>query len=162
MPSSSRADLACVLSHVERFDAPVFPIAKNGKTPLTPHGFKDATRDPKRIREWARKFPGCNWAMATGRSSGLVVLDVDNKPEQDRRGEVALHALLPSPNALPPTVVVETPSGGRHYYFRTTSAIPNSNDRLGSGLDVRGEGGYVLIPPSSIDGRPYRFIEGAE
>ena len=62
----------------------VFPCGgSNGKKPLTPHGFKDASTDPKQIEEWWTTHPDANIAIATGEMSGLVVLDIDNKNGKD-------------------------------------------------------------------------------
>ena len=58
----------------------VFPLKSNGKTPLTPNGFKDATTDPVQIEAWAKKFPDANIGIACGSASHhLVVVDIDNK-----------------------------------------------------------------------------------
>jgi hypothetical protein len=57
----------------------VFPVKRNAKKPLTEHGFKDASSDPKQIACWKRQFPGCNWGAPTGKAKGFVVLDLDAK-----------------------------------------------------------------------------------
>jgi len=151
-------DNALVLAFVEQFGVPVFPVTANAKNPLTPHGFKDATRDHAQIQEWAKQHPGCNWGMPTGALSGFAVLDVDIRPDQGKDGDAVLRQLEDAHGALPETAQVLTPSGGRHYWFRTNgSAMQSGTDKLGIGLDVKADGGYVVIPPSAINGRAYTF-----
>lgn len=134
----------------------VFPVKAGGKTPLTAHGFKDATCNKMEVDcLWAvRGF--ANIGLATG--GGLVVLDVDRKDGKD--GFKALEAVGLSESVLDGlnTYSVDTPSGGRHYFFRSSSEVQSSAGVLGrgSGVDVRGAGGYVVVPPSTVDGKPYR------
>ena len=149
---------AGLLAFVEQFGAPIFPCKPNAKAPLTRNGFKDASRDQAQIEKWAEQFPGCNWAMPTGALSGFAVLDVDVRPDQGKHGDEVLRQLETEHGALPDTTQVLTPSGGRHYWFRTNaSAIQSGTDKLGVGLDVKADGGYVVIPPSAINGRAYTF-----
>lgn len=136
---------------------PVFPISPGKKTPLTEHGFKDATLDKKQIRAWWKRWPDANIGIATGSVSSLFVLDVDVKPGKD--GEKTLRSLINGHNTLPPTRVCRTPSGGRHIYFLLPKGkiIKSGTDVYGPGLDVRAEGGYVVAPPSVIEGRTYAW-----
>lgn len=114
----------------------------DGKRPVTRHGFKDATTDVERLRADYR--PEYSVAMPTGALSGLVVLDVDVRDEVD--GLASLRHLEREHGALPDTTTVVTPSGGSHFYFRHPGApVKCSAGRLGSGLDVRGDGGYVVL-----------------
>jgi len=147
---------AGLLAFVEQYGAPVFPCKPNAKTPLTKNGFKDASRDQAQIEKWAAQHPGCNWGMATGALSGFAVLDIDIRPDQGKDGDAVLRQLETMHGALPDTMQVLTPSGGRHLWFRTNGqAIQSGTDKLGSGLDIKAEGGYVIIPPSAINGRFY-------
>src|SRR5262249_11307740 len=66
------------IAYAERFGWYIFPVNRD-KVPLTPHGFRDATRDPATLKEWARRWPGALVGLATGEISGVVVLDVDVK-----------------------------------------------------------------------------------
>jgi Bifunctional DNA primase/polymerase, N-terminal/AAA domain/Primase C terminal 1 (PriCT-1) len=120
---------------------PVFPC--NGKAPLTEHGFKDATIDVETIRAWWTKWPDANVAIATGAASGLVVLDVDGDDGGD-----SLAKLEREHGALPRTVSAKTPHGQHFYFAHPGGVIANSVGRLGAGLDVRADGGYVIAPPS--------------
>jgi hypothetical protein len=115
------------------------------KHPRTRRGLHDATTDPERIRRWWQKWPSANVAVRTGSESGVIVLDVD----VDRGGLGALFNLQRRYGALPPSRAVRTGSGGRHYWFaHPGSPVRNSAGRLGPGLDIRGDGGYVISPPS--------------
>jgi Bifunctional DNA primase/polymerase, N-terminal/Primase C terminal 1 (PriCT-1) len=133
---------------------PVFPCQPGGKAPLgelVPHGLNDATTDARQIRAWFAAEPAANLGLRTGAVSRLVVLDVDGD-----EGTESLRALEREFGALPPTTSVKTPSGGSHYYFQHPGReIKNSAGQVGDHLDVRGDGGYVLVPPSIIDGRFY-------
>jgi hypothetical protein len=128
---------------------PVFPT--RGKVPRTACGLKDATVNERAIVNWFKLWPDSGIAVRTG--SGLVVLDVDGCAGAD-----ALHGLERQHGALPGTVSVVTGGGGAHYYFRATVPVRNSAGRLGRGLDIRGDGGYVVAPPSlHPSGRRYEF-----
>jgi putative DNA primase/helicase len=130
---------------------PVLPC--RGKLPLTAHGVHDATTDPDVIAKWPE---GCNVGIATGH--GLVVLDVDPR----HGGDDALYELERGHGKLPPTASVVTGGGGQHYYF-AADGLGNSSGRLGPGLDLKGEGGYVIAPPSVHEsGRQYEWDELAE
>ncbi|MBW2718791.1 MAG: bifunctional DNA primase/polymerase [Deltaproteobacteria bacterium] len=135
----------------------VFPLAVNGKTPITLHGYQDASTDPKRIEEMWQRCQDANIGIATG-ASGLVVIDIDVK--HGVNGWKAFDDCLERLGELPgPTRMASTPSGGAHIYFREPAGaeIRNSAGRLGPGLDVRAHGGYVVAPPSVIEGKAYRW-----
>lgn len=132
----------------------VFPCRPRGKAPLTARGCLDATTEAGRIDSWWAVWPNANLAVATGAASGVFVIDVD-----DDEGEASLRRLEDEHGALPATVEVIT-GRGRHLYFRVPGKgqIRNSAGKLGEGLDVRGEHGYVMVPPSiHPSGRPYRW-----
>src|ERR1022692_2702226 len=115
-----------------------------GKHPLTARGLSDATKDEQQIRMWAHKWPECNWAVATGQDSGIWVLDVDGESGKD-----SLRSLVEKHGKLAKTITVTT-ARGQHFYFAypVSGTIRNSVGKLGHGLDVRGDGGYALVPPS--------------
>jgi len=144
----SKDMLAAALRYADNGWA-VFPLIANGKVPATEHGFKDATTDEARIREWFSNGRQCNLGIATG--NGLLVVDVDVKNGVDG---VATLATL---GGLPDTKTVSTPSGGHHRYFTVEQDLPSSAGSLGPGVDVRGVGGYVVAPPSTINGTPYTW-----
>jgi hypothetical protein len=122
----------------------VFPCRAREKRPATKNGLKDATTDLRRIETAWRRWPDMNVAVATGAVSGVVVLDVDGDDGWD-----SLHDLEDRHELLPDTKSLTTPSGGQHFWFKHPGAeIRNTAGFPGPGLDVRGDGGYVLVPPS--------------
>lgn len=132
------------LTYAERQQWCCFPLRPRGKAPITARGLHDATRDPAVLGRWAEEYPAANIGVRTGRASGLVVLDVDGDD-----GFESLRGVERQHGALPKTTSVKTPRGGAHFYFRHPGGeIPCSAGRLGVGLDVRGDGGYVVAPPS--------------
>jgi hypothetical protein len=126
---------------------PVFPCRVANKRPLVPRGFHEASTDPEAIRRWWTRWPTALIGMPTGASSGMVVVDLDVKNGHD--GIAAFEALRAG-RELPPHPLVQTRSGGRHLYFATVPGrtIRCSASRLAPGVDVRGDGGYVITPPS--------------
>jgi len=134
----------------------VFPVKPKGKEPLIKYWPSQATTDRKIIQEWWSKYPNANIAILTGyyEHGYFCVLDFD-----PRNGggwcEDADEAVLP------PTCRVATGGGGRHYYYRTNEPIPTK--KLKGGLDLKGEGGYVIAPPSiHPKGTNYQWFVGEE
>src|SRR5262249_6866135 len=111
---------------------------------------------PNVIREWWQRHPNANVGIATGAASGLVVLDVD----PDHGGGESAELYMPG-EALPSTLIARTGGGGLHMYFKHPGGrIRNSASELGPGLDVRGDGGYVVAPPSvHFSGKPYGWVD---
>jgi hypothetical protein len=130
----------------------VFPLVHRSKLPSRKsRGFYDASCNRETIKRW---FGGCvlwNLGVRTGRASGVWVLDVDS--------DSSLIWLFNTYGSLPETRVSRG-SRGRHYWFNTaTVPVPNSVGRICPGIDVRGEGGYVVVPPSvHPDGAVYEWI----
>jgi predicted transcriptional regulator len=139
------------LSYARR-GRPVFPLKPVGKEPLTKRGHLDATTDESRITAWFNRWPNANIGIPTGKRSGFLVLDVDHPPTLD--------ALEAEHGKLPATRTHATGNGGIHYLFRYPAGaeIRNSAGKLGDGLDVRGEGGYIVVPPSRT-ARPYEVLD---
>ncbi len=96
-----------------------------------------------------------NIGIDTGKS-GLLVIDVDNK--RGKTGSDSLSELEILHGDLPPTPIARTPSGGYHYYFKTGQKVKNSAGRLGEGLDVRAEGGFVVAPGSQTEAGAYEWL----
>ena len=115
------------------------------KKPLTAHGLKDASQDQARVREWWERWPDAQIGVPVGANTGTFVLDVD-LPD----GPAALAALEAEHGPLPPTWTARTKSGGEHRHFILPEVLElkNSARRLGAGLDIRTEGGYVIAPPT--------------
>jgi hypothetical protein len=148
--------LAAALTYAERFGFAFFPCKPRGKTPLTEHGFKDASKDPAQISEWWTRWPDANIGIVTGEISGVIVIDIDPR----HGGDESLAALEAKHGPLPTAPTALTGGGGLHIYFRAPASvkIANSAGRLGPGIDVRGDGGYVIAPPSvHASGQPYRW-----
>lgn len=122
---------------------PVFPV-KLDKTPLTAHGFKDASRDEVTIRDWWLRKPGASIGMPTGTATGVVVLDEDPR----HGGTESLAQLLAEHGALPVGPVTKTGGGGRHFWFSHPGGAVPSSVGFQPGLDLRADGGYVVVPPS--------------
>jgi hypothetical protein len=122
----------------------LLPVQAGGKTPLVKEWQRIATSDLDQLEAWAGEFLGCNWGMATGPGSGVFALDVDGEP-----GRAALLAYDRQGQRIPDTLSVSTGTGS-HVYFLWPGGQPirNSAGKLARGLDIRGDGGYVVIPPS--------------
>jgi hypothetical protein len=131
----------------------VFPCRPQDKRPATANGLKDATTDLNTIRQWWGQERQFNLAIATGAVSGIFVVDIDGLD-----AEVELRRLEAEHGRLPSTVEVIT-ARGRHVYFRSPEKpIRNSASKIAPGIDVRGDGGYVLAPPSvHPSGRRYEW-----
>jgi len=132
-------------------DLHVFPCAPSAKTPACAHGCKDATTDVIAIQAWWRDNPDYNIGIATGAVSNIFVVDVDGGT-----AETALRKLEEGHGELPQTVETIT-ARGRHIYFRYPQVpVGNTVGKIADGIDTRGDGGYVLAPPSvHPSGRKY-------
>jgi hypothetical protein len=124
-----------------------------GKHPRPRHGLRDAAPDLEQITAWWRQWPHANIGIATGAPSGLVVIDID--PQHG--GETILRQL--HRNCPPPRTAQAGSGTGRHLYYTSAHPVPSSIGRLGPGLDIRGDGSYIVAPPSRhASGRSYRWI----
>lgn len=132
---------------------PVFPCLPERKEPATKHGVHDAETDPGVIARWWSRHPYANVAIATG-APGPTVLDVD--VTHGKPGHKSLNTAIRAQMVPPPLATVRTPSGGSHLYFegdgQGNASMPMH------GLDLRGRGGYVVAPPSTVAGRPYVVV----
>lgn len=126
----------------------VFPIKPNSKAPPLLAGWPErATSDSATIKEYWTPMPDANIGIHT---AGYVVVDVDVK----KGGDESLSA-LEMKYGLPNTLVARTPTGGRHIFFRHPFPVGNSVGALGSGLDIRSSGGYVVGVGSTVDSGTY-------
>lgn len=129
--------------------------AHPGKHPATKHGFKDATTDIKKIDEWWPEWSPCpyNIAVATGGESGLVVIDVDGEEGYESLSKEQRESLQDE------NVVCAKTGRGYHYFFSSKTKI-NSKIGLVNHVDIKGEGGYIILPPSRhISGNFYQWIK---
>ena len=134
--------LAAALDYAGGNGWSVFPLWPRSKEPACKHGFKNATTNPATIRRYWLAQPEFNIGVATGLISGIWILDTDGTiGAETLRDLEARHSPIPS-------TLTSLTSRGPHLWFRADRPIQSSAARVGLGLDVRGDGGYVLAPPS--------------
>jgi putative DNA primase/helicase len=152
LPLHSAKDGRCTCGKVD-CDSPA-------KHPRTLHGLKDATTDPKTIEAWWRTWPDANVGIVTGAPSGLIVVDVDPR----HGGDATLDDLLAAHEQLPETPESLTGGGGRHIFFRYPGGtVRSGNGKLGPGLDLKGDSGYIVAPPSvHVSGKRYQWELSSE
>jgi hypothetical protein len=134
----------------------VFPCWPGRKNPIPKNGFHDATTNEETIAAWWEQHPNANIAIA---ADGLLVVDVDDRQfkwlenEPDKRREIE------SADAQ-----ARTPRGGFHYFFKVPDGVSLkcTQGELSAGVDTRTTGGYVLVAPSVVSGKSYRFVDGCE
>ena len=131
----------------------VFPCVSGGKTPLSEHGFQDATTDIDQIVTWWTQWPMANIGVPT---RGLLVIDIDGAQnpwladEPDKMLDLARAPMS------------RTPRGGWHYLFRQPAGRQwrSTTGKLAQNVDTRADGGYIVVPPSARDdGQVYRWTE---
>jgi hypothetical protein len=150
VPSALKAALALASRGLA-----VFPVIEKDKKPACPHGVKEATKDAAVITAWWQENPQFNVAVATGSVSSIFVVDVDGP-----KGELALDEFEQQLGKYPATIETTTPRPGRHIWFKlpTGITIKCSTGKVAEGLDIRGEGGYAIVPPSvHPNGNRYRW-----
>ncbi len=136
----------------------VFPLRKDSKVPYKNFHWRELSSNQlRKVLMWQRRYKNCNWAVDTGKS-GLVVVDIDNK--NGKRGSDQIAKLEEHYGKLADTYTIETPTGGLHAYFKGKSK--SSTDKIGSGVDVKSDGGYVVAEGSKLDGVAYEEIFKAE
>jgi hypothetical protein len=136
----------------------VIPMQTRGKRPLvTWLEFQQRLAEPDEIDAWYRRWPDANVGIVTGRISGLVVVDVDVA----HGGAQSLARLESELGPLPFTAESVTGGGGRHFYFAHPGGIVPNRAGVAPGIDVRGDGGCVVAPPSvHASGRRYAWVSG--
>jgi hypothetical protein len=129
----------------------VFHCHVKKKEPVLKGSFYDATTNPETIKRlWRLDY---NIGVATGMMSRVLVVDADGSI-----GVESLHALEAKHGQLPPTLTSAS-AAGPHFWFRCESPVPCSVDHIGKCIDIRGDGGYVIAPPSiHPDGPIYRWL----
>jgi hypothetical protein len=124
----------------------VFPLVQRGKVPTIKGGYQIATDDPAIIAAWARQFPHANIAIATGKVSGIIVIDIDK-----RNGGFATLAKLAGVGfVFPLCPEAKTGNGGRHLFFAYRGNIESGKNKLGPGIDVQSDKRYIVGVPSWI------------
>lgn len=138
------AALAYTKQNGNRPPLAIFPLLPKAKDPCVPGGFYNATTEESRVRYWWTQWPNANIGF---RTQGIIVLDID-KHDPAKDGAESLHDLELEHGELPETWVCLTPTGGEHFYFRCDDPRLTKAENLAPGIDYRGCGGYVLLPPS--------------
>jgi hypothetical protein len=131
----------------------VFPCDVT-KKPMITGGFHSATTDHEQVKQWWVRWPNAAIGVDTGRS-GLVVIDLDQ--HGDKNGFISWRKLG---FTLDGAMISRTPNGGRHLIYKDTTGgeVKNSASKLGPGIDVRSNGGYILVPPSEIHSGFYQAL----
>ena len=159
MPTSPRMSAAIELAKREW---PVFAVGRDKKPFARTHGVLDATTDEASITSMWRAYPRANVAVACG-GTGPTVIDMDIDRAKGIDGAQSLASLQSQLGPLPETLISRTPRDGRHHFFSSPPgpSIKCSAGKLAPGIDVRAGGGYVLVPPSVVDGAPYEWLNDA-
>lgn len=130
---------------------PIIPIGPDKKPLVAWKEFQTRIPTIEEVTAWWTKCPTANIGMPTGKLSGISVVDID-----PRHGGVVPEGM---PNM---TTIIKTGGGGWHYYFTHVDGVKNSSDENGTGfpgVDIRGEGGYVVVPPSHhASGNDYEVV----
>jgi len=128
-----------------------------GKHPRSRNGLLDATTDERVISRWWTWWPDAHVAIRTGAISGIWVLDVD----AGKGGEETLADLERQHGTLPDTVTAQTGGGGRHLLWTHPGTHVPTRSGIATGIDVRGDGGYIIAVPSGhVSGRRYAWEIG--
>ncbi len=147
-------------AHARKYAAlgwPTFPLAVGKKVPMAgSNGYKSASADARVVRMRAAEHPSANIGVATGKASGLIVIDIDPRNGGDR----TLARLARRGKSLTDTVEAITCQNGRHLYYTCDADLQLGKRTLGPGIDVKSDGGYVVAPPSvwSKNGQRYRWL----
>lgn len=141
----------------------VFPLSPKDKFPIYAGGFKIATTNPEQIGKWWRRNPDANIGIATGAASGgLVIIDLDVDDDKGINGFETMRDWERSHGDLPDTANTITGRGGYHLFYRSNEPIKNRVGIL-PGVDVRGDGGYIVAPPSiHPNGKPYEWEQSID
>jgi hypothetical protein len=139
----------------------VLPLVPHSKAPLIKGGYQSASRDAVTIEAWGKQFPHANIGIATGTSSGITVVDADPR----NGGFATLAKLAGAGFVFPLCPEAKTGNGGRHLVFAHRPDVASSKDKLGRGIDIKSDRGYVVAAPSWIakseqgDGGPYEWLK---
>ena len=132
-----------------------------GKHPLTPNGLTDATKDQAVISSWWKQWPNANIGVRTGQVSGIIAVDLDIKNSDSGGNGVTNWYDLEDIHGRVDTMTARTGSGGQHWIYKLPDNVEVRNDagtKLGAGIDIRGDGGYIVVAPSlHISGDTYEW-----
>jgi bifunctional DNA primase/polymerase-like protein len=144
----------------------LFPLAPRSKIPPKDFSWPElATANVAQLDAWAEQFPGCNWALKTGRDSGVFALDIDipGNGHGDADGRLWFGEMVAQHDCeWTNTLCQRTGGGGTQLFFKMPAGvlITNSSGKIAPGVDIKGEGGYVVVAPSihPDTGKPYEFL----
>ncbi len=143
-PTTAETTLNVALDFLQR-EWSIIPVGSDKRSLVNWKPYQDRSATPARVREWFENYPDAGIAIVTGEVSKLVVIGVDVR----NGGRESFDQLQQQHGRLPQTVTVKTGGGGRHFYFQHPGvSVRPSAGKLGPGLDIRGDGGYVVAPPS--------------
>lgn len=140
--------LDAAIEYATKYKWAVFPCSPMSKKPLTPHGCKDAKKSVGAIKAWWKRWPDASIGIATGSVSNLIVIDEDLDEDKGLNGYEEVSEWERINGALPATVQCITGRGGYHLYYQYDGTDIKNRAGILDGVDVRGEGGYVIAPPS--------------
>ncbi|POH66075.1 MULTISPECIES: bifunctional DNA primase/polymerase [Cryobacterium] len=146
---TSRSSVGSAALSFARAAIPIFPCARDGKRPLTHVGFHEASSDLDQVQAWWARWPSANIGMPTGGPSGFDVVDIDVTAAGS--GYIAYERASVAGLVDGELARVRTPSSGMHVYFPALAARPQRCWQAASAhIDFRGDGGYVVVPPSML------------
>ena len=155
--------LDAAIKYATEYKWAVFPCSPTSKKPLTPHGCKDAKKSVGAIKSWWKKWPDASIGIATGSVSGLIVIDEDLDENKGLNGYEAVSEWERINGELPATVQCITGRGGYHLYYQYSGDDIKNRAGILDGVDVRGEGGYVIAPPSTHpNGTEYQWEDAPD
>lgn len=132
------------VAYCEMLGWKIFPLVPGGKNPITKHGFHDATDNVNQIKEWWDLYPNAGIGTPTGEINNFLVIDIDPR----NGGDVSFQRLQEKYQPFPHTVESITGGGGNHFFFKWDDRINKSKLENYPGVDIQGNGAYVVLPPS--------------
>ena len=177
-PSSNELAVAAV-RYASTYDWAVFPVhsikagvctcsqpdcGSPGKHPRTAKGLNDATKDQQVIKGWWEQWPDSNIGVRTGQVSGIMAVDLDVK-DDEANGVTNWYDLLDD-HGPASTMTAFTGGGGQHWIYKLPANVEVRNDagtKLAKGIDVRGDGGYIVVAPSiHLSGDAYEWEDNSQ
>jgi Bifunctional DNA primase/polymerase, N-terminal len=155
--SDDGCHLEAALGYLKRGWA-VVPAGERTKRPIVPwQAYQHRMPSEAEVTAWFERWPRANLAVICGAISGIVVVDIDPKNDGDR----SLAALETRHGPLPATIESMTGGGGRHVCFAHSGREVRNRVGLAPGIDLRGDGGCIIVPPSvHPSGKRYRWKAG--
>ena len=145
--------LKAALHYRNKFNYSIIPSSPDTKKPLVAwKSFQERKATEEEIREWWAKWPTANISIVTGAISGIVVIDIDTA-----EGQEAVNSYIPDSLVMPS---VQTPRAGRHLYFQHNGQNTITKAGILPGVDIRGDSGLIVAPPSCRSNGCYSWLPG--